>query len=272
MKNIISFSARKQSGKSTCCEALERRGYKILNFADELKELCCKILGGISLDELNIRKEIPCDIVLTASDYIIISQETDITFENIVDIFETKVLKSVRELLQVLGTDLIRQFNPNWHINRIRNKIVPGQRYAISDTRFQNEKEFVESIGGETWFIIKPDNITNLSNHLSETELKWNHFENIFINDSTKQAMQNIWNIYHNYKWKPLNRYEPCDIMLYPTAENIYKYKNELENLMKNNNPYIRENLKHWISSSNDNIPDIIRGNKELELIWNSKQ
>lgn len=266
MKNIISFSARKQSGKSTCCSVLENNGYTVINFADELKLLCCSILG-ISLEVLNDNKESPRDIVLNSNDYLYISRETTIPLENVVDIFATKTLKTIRELLQVLGTDLIRKYNKNWHINRIREKIKPGEKYAISDARFKNEKEFVDSIGGECWFIIKPDN-QNISNHISETDLKWNDFVNIYVNESTKESMENIWNIYYKFGWKPLNKYSTSDIMLEPTIKNVcdyHKYKNT-------SHPYIVENLKHWQCTFSKNIPDIIYGHKDLEAIWSSSQ
>jgi len=56
---------------------------------------------------------------------------------------------------------------------------------AIDDVRFPNEREAILERSGEVFFIVRP-NISDVSNHLSETSLKWQDFddEHIIINDN----------------------------------------------------------------------------------------
>ena len=92
--------------------------------------------------------------------------------------------KTVRQLLQFIGTDLIRKYNTNWHVNRIRKMIDKNKNYVFDDVRFKNELNLVKELGGECWFIIRPI-INNVSNHESETSLTWRDFGNkIIINNS----------------------------------------------------------------------------------------
>ena len=96
-------------------------------------------------------------------------------------------------MLQFIGTDLIRKYNTDWHVNRIRAMIDVNKNYVIDDVRYQNEKALIEELGGDCWFIIRTT-LENISNHESETSITWNDCWNkIIINDSTLPSLLFKW-------------------------------------------------------------------------------
>ena len=91
-----------------------------------------------------------------------------------------------RQLLQVLGTDIIRQKlnKPNFHVGRICEDIEICQDYVdyvlVDDTRFENEIYYPKAMFGDKVITVKlvrtsPEFQTHLSKeqqmHLSETAL-----------------------------------------------------------------------------------------------------
>ena len=79
-----------------------------------------------------------------------------------------------RELLQTLGTDIIRKDNPNWHVNRTMDDIKYAGRFfyavIIPDARFPNELT-----GDFNLKVIREGYESELTeaqqNHISETAL-----------------------------------------------------------------------------------------------------
>ena len=199
---IIGLCGRLQSGKTELARVCEKYGYERLYFALPLKMLCADLLD-ISLDELNRAKAEKYEIGVTIGKDMceIISEETEIPLETVMEICNDVVIKDVRHMLQFIGTDLIRRYNNNWHVNRIREMINVNKDYVIDDVRFPNEKELIEELGGECWFVIRTK-IDNVSNHESETSITWNDCWNkIIINDSTLSNLLFRWETFiDNYK------------------------------------------------------------------------
>ena len=165
------------------------RPVKIVSFADPLKELVCEILD-VNIRELDTMKASGVEIDGTMRDRVtdIVHRHTLIPISDIVDKVGQLRLRTVRDYLQEIGTDLIRKFDPDWHVSRIRGKvdylIKSGHCVVIDDVRFTNEKVMIEGMGGECFFVVRPDCI-DVSNHVSETNLRWQMFdsEHIIIND-----------------------------------------------------------------------------------------
>ena len=196
--NVIGFAGRLASGKTELASICEKYGYQKLYFALPLKQLCADLLG-ISITELNILKRNNCviDYFVTEECVNDIHKCTDIPFEDVNKIIGGKIIKNVRELLQVVGTDVIRHFNKDWHVNKIKSMIESDKQYVIDDVRFPNEKKMIEEMGGTCWYVIRP-NVLNVSNHESETALKWKQFENVIINDNTLETLQYYWECFMN--------------------------------------------------------------------------
>lgn len=194
MGKIISFSGRCRSGKTELAKICERYGYERIYFALPLKRLCADLLD-ISIDALNKAKAEKYDIGVTIGKDMckILADETSIPLEAVIETCEGVVIKDVRHMLQFIGTDLIRKYNTNWHVDRIREMIDKNKNYVIDDVRFPNEKALVEELGGDCWFVTRTT-LDNISNHESETSITWNDCWNkIIVNDSTLPILQFKW-------------------------------------------------------------------------------
>lgn len=204
MKKIIGISGRMRSGKSLISKLCNKAGYETLSFATPLKQICSQLLN-ISIDELNELKN-NNEIInhsFTREETAFIHDKTLISLDNIQAAIDKliKPIQTVRDLLQFIGTDIIREYNIDWHINEIKKSIQIGHKYVFDDLRFPNEKKMIEELGGETWFIIRPFQ-NKVSHHFSEESLFWKDFnENIIINYDIKEFIEE-WNkyIYQNIK------------------------------------------------------------------------
>lgn len=273
---IIAFAGRKSSGKSECALQLGKKGYIIINFADALKELVTKLLN-ITSEELEIKKNKMEIYVLNEEQCEWVSNQICVDKNEVIDLLLYKNL-TIRQLLQIIGTDLIRVYNPQWHIQNLRTKMnnikenssnVNNIKFCIPDLRFLNEKQFIENLNGICYFIIRPyaKNVT-ISNHISETQLNWSYFgNNVIINDGDKTQLLNK---IHN---KILNRecnYEPnmnflkTKLFLNVNTKNAYLaglvfLNDKLKNpgLPTSLSPFVIENYKLW-HCSNKRYPDII--------------
>lgn len=197
-RNIIGFAGRARSGKTTLAKVLhEENNYKILTIANYLKKLCCKLLGDISLHELNRLKDNNIDIsdrfVIDDNFINIINQETGIGCIEIKDELEKLgvYMTTVRAMLQIIGTDIIRKYYPDWHIRQLINEIetLPTDTdIAVDDVRFPNEKKEIEKVGGTVIFIMRPTMLSTVYNHPSENSLQWFQFikKHIIINYSNQ--------------------------------------------------------------------------------------
>ena len=202
MGKIISFAGRCRSGKSELAKICEQYGYEKLYFALPLKQLCADLLD-ISIDELNRAKNEKIEIGVTIDKDMceILSEETEIPFENVCEVCKGVIIKDVRHMLQFIGTDLIRKYNTDWHVNRIRAMIDTNKNYVIDDVRFPNEKKMIEDLGGDCWFVTRTT-LDNVSNHESEISLLWKDCWNkVIINDATLSNLQFKWETFmSNYE------------------------------------------------------------------------
>ena len=89
-------------------------GYEKLYFALPLKQLCAKLLG-MSVDELNKLKNNGTDISFEMTKCICdaVGMETRIPYSDVMACCLGKTMKNVREMLQQIGTNLIRTYNYN---------------------------------------------------------------------------------------------------------------------------------------------------------------
>lgn len=66
----------------------------------------------------------------------------------ITDSLNGKILKTPREIAQIIGSELLREHNPNCHIEWAIRKASNAQLLIASDVRFPNEFEFFAGQGG----------------------------------------------------------------------------------------------------------------------------
>ena len=118
MGKIIGLAGRKESGKTELAKICEENGYEVLSFATPLKTLVANLLG-ITIKEVNKLKTVNKTYILQTMELIFLSKETDIPLEIVKEKCTNKVFKNTREIMQFIGTDLIREYCNDWHVNII---------------------------------------------------------------------------------------------------------------------------------------------------------
>ena len=166
---IIGLVGNKRVGKDTCADYLcYTHNFKKYSFATYLKE-SLKILFDWDDNSFN-----------------------DDNKEKIDEYWSC----TPRYMCQELGS-FLRNININFHIKRLDKDIQKHllnrkENIIFSDIRYQNELDYVKSLGG---IIIKIDRNTilnNYSNHESETSIQYlNNIDHYIDNNSTKQELYN---------------------------------------------------------------------------------
>ena len=231
MGKLIGLAGRKESGKTELAKICNNYGYKTISFALPLKTLIANLLG-ITIEDVNKLKNANNRYVLQNMDFIFISKETDIPLEIVKEKCEEKIFKNTRELLQFIGTDLIREYCNDWHVNKVKEMILnePNQNFVIDDVRFPNEREMIESLNGTLWFVVRPK-FENVSNHISETALKWQEFDNIIINNKSLEFLKHNWNMFFEQGYEEsLKSRHSILYKLYGDKENIEALKKVTNN------------------------------------------
>lgn len=191
-RHVIGFAGRLQSGKTELAKICEEFGYVRLSVALPLKEMVATLLLE-TVEGVNMLKTANNHYEFDQEDREYIAYRTQIPIDIINNKLTEKVFKNTREIMQFIGTDLIREYNSSWHVDELRKMMSDENgKYVIDDIRFPNERALIEELGGTCWFIIRPK-LDNVLNHESETSLKWQEFSHILVNDKDVKTFQNGW-------------------------------------------------------------------------------
>lgn len=182
---LIALAGRKGSGKSTLSNYLvQNEGFEKISFADYLKDL---ISDAFLIDSKylydQILKESRClDLHTDLDFYKKISQyiKEDVTY-----LYQNTIhIETPRQLLQFVGTDVLRAHDVDFHVKKTIFKIKNSSNtdFVCDDLRFQNELLGLQSVNAEEYFVTRPNN-WNVSNHASETSIKWYYIKNVIINN-----------------------------------------------------------------------------------------
>lgn len=183
MTKIIGFAGRKQSGKTTCSEAIldfwnstmpKELTAKIYNFADPLKKDICINIFGMSYDQC---------------------YGSDDDKNSLTDLEWGGKKLTAREVMQFIGTDLFRKMKDSiWADATIKKIKEESPSLAIiADCRFPNEVKAIKDAGG---IVIKLNRNPCNSDHISETALDVenyhpSNFDTVITNDRMDIQMQN---------------------------------------------------------------------------------
>jgi hypothetical protein len=189
-KTIIGFAGRKRAGKTSLATYLTRcHEGTIVTVADALKNLVCDLLGFETIEELNYYKDNGTSWSFNKEKYApiwaktvceqVFGEYTDEQYNEIVALFNEIYTYNVREILQFVGTDIIRKFKPNWHVDKMIEAIkkAPTDLVCVDDVRFPNERKAIEDLGGTVFFVMLPNLEVGISNHESEVSLTWPEFK-----------------------------------------------------------------------------------------------
>lgn len=157
---IIGFSAKKGGGKDTISNMLfgmiEKRfgvgSVQIYSLASPLKSLCMAL--GASLTHVHgslAQKDAP----------------TDILWENMPYNDGRTGPISGRELMEHLGTDVLRKINHNIWLNYLSLSSLNYEFTIVNDVRFINEADFILQNNGLVYRLTRGEE----GNHISNTNL-----------------------------------------------------------------------------------------------------
>lgn len=190
---IIGFSGRMGSGKTLIADELvEKKGFIKVSFADYLKNTISK-LYNIPLEVLKdpAKKSIELEIPLVWNEKIAQKLFALVDIQNYTSGIEHKEFISYRECMQYIGTDILRSYDDNFHINKTIQNIDHNKNYVFDDVRYPNEKIAIERMGGFCFYILRPNNFI-ISNHISETILNWTQFSYHIINTVNKKRLLSV--------------------------------------------------------------------------------
>lgn len=229
MGKIIGFSGRCFSGKTELAKLCEKYGYIRLSFGLPLKTLLSQILN-ITIEDINKLKKEGLNFYFKDCDKQFLSKEAQIPYDKISEIVDNRIFHNTRDLMQVIGTDIIRKYNQDWHVMRLKKEINSINNFVIDDIRFPNEKKLIEQLDGINWYIIRPNLEIPISNHVSETALSWRDFNNIIINNSTKEELIKL---FHNIYENGINESKENIFMVNPISYHNLKLKDNLYDKIK---------------------------------------
>ena len=138
MTKIVAFAGRKQSGKTTCAEAVRdlynhtaknENAAKIYSFADPLKKNICMDILGLTHDQC---------------------YGSDDNKNELTNNYWNDKQLTAREVMQFVGTDIFRKMQNNIWVDATLKQIDQDQPELaiISDCRFPNEVLALKDIGG----------------------------------------------------------------------------------------------------------------------------
>ena len=203
MTLFIALSGKKQVGKDISggiiARLLTEQGKTVAftAFAEALKEMCIGVLGlqrglvyGTDADK-NTPSHIKWD---TLPEYIREKYGTEPGISdtpNPVRIMLPRTgFMTVREVLQIMGTDIFREMFENdiWANSPFRRNWSEYDVVIITDCRFPNEKSVTEAKGGT---VIRIERDTGLHDtHASETSLDSAEFKYHYINNGSLAELE----------------------------------------------------------------------------------
>ena len=145
MAKLIGISGKAGSGKSLFAKLLQRSDeeYKIVNFADKLKEIC-SLLSGLSIESFNKQRSKTLDMPVVWDKH-----RSPTPAYNEID------KMTVRQFMQLVGTDALRDnVHEDIWVNALFADYRPikitssNPKWIVADVRFPNEAEAIKKRGG----------------------------------------------------------------------------------------------------------------------------
>lgn len=153
---IVAFVGCKQAGKSSASGVLKKIYPQVteLALAGLLKDSCCSVFGfsrSAAEDGFLKEKEMDPPIELNRDNLLAIMDKYKDEFEALgrtVNFDEHLrshcgvVLYSLRQILQYIGTEVLKGIDPDIHCKVIARKMISNGVYIIPDMRFPSEFDF----------------------------------------------------------------------------------------------------------------------------------
>lgn len=175
---IIGISAKKQHGKDTVAsiiQELTNNRFKIVKFADKLKDFVCELINCTRDDLENEQFK---------NTYL--GSEWDFLDDN----YNLQQM-TPRLLLQMIGTDALRNnVHQNIWVNATFSEYFERCNWLITDLRFPNELSTIKAKDGITIRVNRPS-VVSEDEHSSEIALDGSiDFDYIIENDSDLESLK----------------------------------------------------------------------------------
>jgi hypothetical protein len=181
---LIGLAGRKGCGKTTISDILVNEyGFKKASFAAALKEYTAELFNW-DIEDLQTQEgkesllQEPVVWDAKACDRLSGIVGIKLVFE------EERLIKTRREALQFVGTDVLRKADENFHVNEFKKRFSEGN-FVCDDLRFPNEHDTLKEVGAICVFLIRPY-YWEYSNHASEISLRRHQFDYVFLNDDSE--------------------------------------------------------------------------------------
>jgi hypothetical protein len=194
---LIGLTGPKRSGKDTTAQLLGRQINRV-GLADYLKDACSSVfkIPRRHFDE-DDKKEARFDIpiILTRD---AVSKLRDIYGAIVPGFWDKanraehlvsgKLMYSPRHVAQIVGTDYLRRFQEDIHLQAAKHKLVEDKLNVITDVRFLNELNFVKELGGITAYVLRDGKELEAlqSTHISERGVCDLRFKCDYLIDNNK--------------------------------------------------------------------------------------
>lgn len=218
MGYLVGLGHKVLVGKDTVGDYLvHNHGWIKKSFADNLKN-CCMAVFGLSRGDVYDQQlkatslPVPCIYNQRMNDDIFkwmsksLGREVEPN-QDIVNRILGRVLFTPRDILQFVGTDVMRAHVPCYHIITCLNDMIPENNYIICDVRFPNEATAIWENNGFCVKIVRPQaqNSSCNAGHLSETAMdEWSDWFYIihnnrdglhFLYEEVEKLLQEIKNV-----------------------------------------------------------------------------
>lgn len=214
---IIGLAGKKGSGKDTLASVLvEKHGFSRLAFGDYLKDIITQCLDVPSYSLFTERlKDRPFDnpIKFTEEHFTRLLKALDDydcgfrdeSFRAMVQTFLTTEFTTPRQIMQFVGTDIVRQFFDEDTWVKMLKKDLDEQissKIVITDCRMTNERDLVRSLGGKLGLVVRDNSINKDDTHLSENNLgEVDEYDYIFTNNSEITSFQHEIDLWATLKY-----------------------------------------------------------------------
>jgi hypothetical protein len=209
---VISLSGRKGAGKSEVASVLvNNHGFERTAFAKTLKDVVGHVFD-IPVEDLNDPKKkeehLNLDSGLTWDSDTASKAEKFLNIPEGSLMRETLVFMSYRDALAKVGTEVLRNYDSNFHVNSLLRNLnaMKGNFAVVDDTRFPNEVDCFQNIKGKTSTVfvrvIRPNAWNNITNHASENSIGCKDATRIIVNDSSLESLRSAAeNLVTNASW-----------------------------------------------------------------------
>ena len=164
---IFGITGTKGHGKDTLAKLIVKHNpqYRILHFADRLKQICQNVFGltDLQINELEHKEKLFETPIIMDDSLPQLVEQTQLELQP-----RGLVAKNPREIMQYVGTEYVRSIRDSYWRDCVEKELT--KFCIVPDTRFINEAELLRRHGGKIIRVQRIDLPTNTDLHASETE------------------------------------------------------------------------------------------------------